>query len=149
MMSDRHAIRRLVAAGALVLAFAQGSSAQSPEAPPRGNAIAGQQLYFDHACYSCHGYTGETGVRSLIGSGFVQTEEIFRTYLRLRADQNPTLPSTQMPNYSEASLGDAEVSDLYAYIRTFVSNAPALEDIAVLNAIVEAAAASEQSKPPR
>jgi len=140
-MNYRHAIRGLAVAGVLSLSFAPGSRAQAPATASPGNAIAGQQLYFDHACYSCHGYTGETGVRSLIGSGFVQTEEIFRTYLRLRSEQNPTLPSTQMPNYPEDSLSDAEVSDLYAYIRTFVSNVPALEDIAVLNAIVEAAAA--------
>lgn len=126
---------RLTATAIALVLVVSVVSAQAPA----GNAIAGQQLYFDHACYSCHGYTGETGVRVLIGSGFLQTEEIFRTYLRLRADQNPTLPSTQMPNFPEESLSDAEVSDLYAYIRTFESNAPDLEDIPVLNEIIEAA----------
>jgi cytochrome c553 len=109
-----------------------------------GNAISGQQLYFDHACYSCHGYTGETGVRTLIGSAYLQNEEIFRTYLRLRAEQNPTLPSTEMPNFSAESLDDAAVSDLYAYIRTFRSNAPALENVPALNAIIDAASGSDE-----
>lgn len=114
--------------------------AQAPAATAAGNAIAGRQLYFDHACYSCHGYTGETGVRALVGSGFLLNEAAFRTFLRLRADQNPTLPSTAMPNYPEESLSDAEVSDLFAYVRTFTSHAPPLEDIPTLNAIIEAAA---------
>lgn len=131
--------RRIAAAIALIAAL-KVVGAQTPESGAAGNAIAGQQLYFDHACYSCHGYTGETGVRALLGSAFLQSEEVFRTYLRLRAEQNPTLPSTQMPNYPEESLSDEEVGDLYAYIRTFESNAPNLEDIPVLNAIIEAAA---------
>ena len=135
-MSRSRTSAGLIAAG---LALSSIVGAQPPEGTPRGNAIAGQQLYFDHACYSCHGYTGETGVRALVGSGFLTTEDIFRTFLRLRADQNPILPSTQMPNYPQESLGDEEVSNLYAYIRTFSSNAPELEDIPVLNTIIEAA----------
>jgi len=113
------------------------AAAQAPATS--GDAVAGKQVYFDQACYSCHGYTGETGVRALVGSGFLYSEAIFRNYLRLRAEQNPTLPSTQMPNFPEESLSDAAVGDLYAYIKTFVSNTPPLEAIPTLNAILEAA----------
>jgi mono/diheme cytochrome c family protein len=112
---------------------------QAQETPAAGNAIAGQALYYQHACYSCHGYTGETGVRALLGSGFLLSPAVFTNFLRQRADQNPVLPSTQMPNYPESSLSDSEALDLYAYIRTFVSHAPPLEDIPALNAIVDAA----------
>lgn len=138
-MKTGYKTRGLIVAGVALISIVQMVSAQAPEEASSGNAIAGQQLYFDHACYSCHGYTGETGVRVLLGSGFLLTDDIFRIYLRLRAEQNPTLPSTQMPNYSEESLSDDEVSDLYAYIRTFQSNSPELEDIPALNAIIEAA----------
>lgn len=139
MMTKVHSAHRLTVAGILLLSSLQMAAAQAPDDAPRGNAIAGQRLYFEHACYACHGYTGETGVRSLVGSGILQTEELFRTYLRLRAEQNPTLPSTQMPNYPRESLSDEEVGDLYAYIKTFKSNAPDLEDIPALDAIIEAA----------
>jgi len=141
----KHVIRAggTIIAGVALLSIVRIVAAQGPDSAGFGNAIAGQQLYFEHACYGCHGYTGETGARALIGSGFLATEEIFRTFLRLRADQNPTLPSTQMPNYSEESLSDDEVGDLFAYIRTFESNAPALEDIPALNAIIEAATRGE------
>ena len=65
-----------------------------------GDAETGKQLYYDHACYGCHGYTGETGHQmKLIGSGFLLNEQTFIIYLRLRAEQNPILPSETMPNY--------------------------------------------------
>ena len=45
-----------------------------------------------------------------------------------------------MPNYPENSLSDEEAKDMYAYIRTFADNAPPLQDIPTLNAIIESAA---------
>lgn len=56
------------------------------------------------------------------------------------AAQTPILPSESMPNYPETSLSDDEARDLYACVRTFADNAPALEDIPTLNAIIESAA---------
>jgi mono/diheme cytochrome c family protein len=103
-----------------------------------GNAIRGRQLYYDYLCYGCHGYTGETG-RSLLESPMLNTEAGFRSFLRLRADVNPLLPSTRMPNYGEEALSDEQVRDIYAFIQTFESHAPDLEDIPTLNAIIDAA----------
>ena len=116
------------------------SRAQMPMGEITGDAVAGKQLYFDHACYACHGYTGETGHRvKLIGSGFLLNEQTFILYLRLRAELNPLLPSELMPNYPESSLSDEEAKDIYAYVRTFRDHAPPLEDIPTLNAVVETA----------
>jgi cytochrome c553 len=135
MKMRRASLARLVltlAAPILVVGFARAQSAT-------GSGLSGQQIYFEHACYSCHGYTGETGERVLVGSGILSSEELFITYLRLRAEQAPMLPSTQMPNYSQQSLSDADARKLYAYIKTFKSNAPALEDIPAFKAILDAA----------
>jgi uncharacterized membrane protein len=44
-----------------------------------------------------------------------------------------------MPNYSTATLSDAQARDLYAYIRTFKSNAPPVDEIPVFNQILTAA----------
>jgi mono/diheme cytochrome c family protein len=134
-MRDSSQLKALLAT--LIALCSLASRAQ--QAPVTGNALSGQALYFEHACYSCHGYTGETGVRALVGSGFLVSPAVFTNFLRLRAEQNPVLPSTQMPNYPESSLSDSEVLDLYAYIRTFTSHAPPLEDIPTLNAIIDAA----------
>ena len=139
-------MRRLLGLSLFVLTvtaghYTTGAMAQSGKAAgdSSGNALAGQAIFYDHACYSCHGHTGETGARVLVGSGFLLSEVVFRTYLRLRAEQNPILPSTQMPNYAEESLSDEQVADLYAYIQTLEGDTPALEDIPALNAILEAA----------
>jgi len=44
-----------------------------------------------------------------------------------------------MPNFPENSLSDKQAKDIYAYIRTFKSNAPPLQNITTLNEIVKAA----------
>lgn len=135
-------VRGLLPLACVVLVGLVGTSAaQTPTGEISGDADAGKQLYYDHACYACHGYTGETGhQQKLVDSGFLLNEQTFIIYLRLRAEQNPILPSESMPNYPETSLSDDEARDLYAYVRTFADNAPALEDIPTLNAIIESAA---------
>lgn len=120
-------------AGAMLYAGLAGAQSET------GDALTGKQLYFEYGCYGCHGYTGETGERVLVGSGILSSEELFITFLRLRAEQNPLTPSTRMPNYSQQSLSDADARKLYAYIRTLRSNAPALQDIPVFKVILDAA----------
>ena len=131
----------LLMSGALLVSANHATYAQLPLGEITGDAENGKQLYYDHACYACHGYTGETGHQmKLIGSGFLLNEQTFIIYLRLRAEQNPILPSETMPNYPENSLSDDEAKDLYAYVRTFADNAPPLQEIPTLNAIIESAA---------
>ena len=123
-----------------LMGTAGSAYSQLPLGEITGDAEAGKQLYYDHACYACHGYTGETGHQmKLIGSGFLLNELTFIIYLRLRTEQNPILPSETMPNYPESSLSDDEAKDLYAYVRTFKDNAPPLEEIPTLNEIIESA----------
>jgi mono/diheme cytochrome c family protein len=111
-----------------------------PTSPVTGNAATGKAYYYAYGCYACHGYNGETGARAFVGNwGHLGTEEAFLTFLRGRANVAPVTPSTSMPNFAEASLTDKQAKDVYAYIRTFKSNAPPLKDISTLNAIVEAA----------
>src|SRR5580765_6097014 len=110
-----------------------------PTSPVSGNATTGKKLYYDYSCYGCHGYNGETG-RAFVGNwNNLQTEAGFIAFLRQRAEQNPRSPSTGMPNFAVNTLTDAQAKDIYAYIRTFKSNAPELKDIPTLNAIVAAA----------
>jgi mono/diheme cytochrome c family protein len=116
----------------------------APTSPVTGNAVTGKGLFFGYGCYACHGYNGETGARPFVGRwGNLATEQAFLTFLRGRANVAPLTPSTQMPNFSAASLSDKQAKDIYAYIRTFKSSAPDLKDIPTLNAIVEA---SKQEK---
>jgi mono/diheme cytochrome c family protein len=117
----------------------------APTSPVTGDPVNGKALFFTNGCYACHGYNGETGARPFVGNwGHLGTEQEFLTFLRARANVAPENKSTLMPNFSENSLPDSKAKDIYAYIRTFKSNAPELKDIPTLNAIVEAA-----KKPPK
>ena len=128
--------------GAATLA-AQNTPA--PTSPVSGNAAAGKPLYNSYGCYACHGYNGETGARAFVGNwGNLGTEERFLTFLRGRANVTPLVPSTSMPNFGEAAVPDKQAKDVYAYIRSFKSSAPALKDIPTLNAIVDAAKAAKK-----
>jgi len=117
----------------------------APTSPVTGNAAAGKPLYYAYGCYACHGYNGETGARAFVGNwGNLGTEERFIAFLRGRANVAPLVPSTSMPNFGEAAVPDKQAKDVYAYIRSFKSNAPPLKDIPTLNAIVEAAKAGKK-----
>ena len=106
-----------------------------------GSPAAGKTAYYDYACYACHGYTGETGARAFVGnkSPVLASEEAFLRFLRGRATVSPAVSSTSMPSYGASSLSDQKAKDIYAYIRTFTSHAPPLEQIEVLTQILKAA----------
>jgi hypothetical protein len=72
-------------------------------------------------------------------SPILANEETFVLFLRQRADQAPLLPSTAMPNFPESALSNREAKDIYAYIRSFKLNAPAIEDVLTLKTILESA----------
>ena len=109
--------------------------------PVTGSVANGRDLYFDHTCYGCHGFNGETGSTDLVGtdSRVLSNVESFTRFLRLRADQAPLFPSTRMPNYPESALTDAEARDLYAFIRSFRLNAPDVDDVPALQSIIDSA----------
>ena len=104
------------------------------------NATNGKALYYNYSCYGCHGFNGETG-RAFVGNWTtnLSTEDNFIKFLRGRANVAPPAPSTNMPNFAENTLSDKQAKDIYAYIRTFKSNAPPLQNIPTLNEIVKAA----------
>jgi mono/diheme cytochrome c family protein len=112
--------------------------AQAPASPATGNPTNGKKLYEAYTCYACHGFNGETGARVLVSSRSVNltTESSFIAFLRARANVAPTQPSTSMPNYSAATLPDAQAKDIYAYIRTFKSHAPPVDEIPVFGQIL-------------
>jgi len=129
------------AAGVLVASLLAGGGAAAQGPASAGDAANGKNLYYAHGCYGCHGFNGETGARDLVatGSPIIADEATFRMFLRLRADQAPLLPSARMPNFPVEALSDAEVSDIYAYVRRFKLDAPAVQDVPTLRAILEAA----------
>ena len=107
-----------------------GASAQAPAAatqPTTGNAPAGKDLYVRYSCYACHGYDGHGGA----GARLVpmrMTGERFTAYVR-----GPRTP--QMPLYSTKLLSDAQLADLWAYIKSLPVS-PEAKDIPLLSRIM-------------
>jgi mono/diheme cytochrome c family protein len=130
--------------GTATLAHAPASTAKpvtTLTSPVTDNAVSGKKLYYDHACYSCHGFNGETGARAFVPNwpANLATERSFIAFLRGRANLAPVQPSTSMPNYPVESLNDAQAKDVYAYIRSFTSTPPPLEKIPTMTQILAAA----------
>jgi mono/diheme cytochrome c family protein len=142
---DRGLVICAIAACA-VLAFLGSAAAHSSQP---GDPIRGKQLYYDHGCYGCHGFNGETGRPRLAGvsDSVLENPDTFVAFLRLRADAMPLLPSTSMPSYPVTALGDAEARDIYAYVRTFVLNAPDPKGIVPLQTIIDSAKPLHKATP--
>jgi mono/diheme cytochrome c family protein len=122
-----------------------------PTSPVTGDSVKGKKLFFDYACYSCHGYNGETGVRQFVPNwpATLASESSFIAFLRGRANAAPVQPSTSMPNYAAQSLSDMSAKDIYAYIRTFKSNAPPADQIAVFKQILGSAQHDRSAATPK
>jgi mono/diheme cytochrome c family protein len=139
-MNPKSSIATL-AAGALLASLGAAGIAGAQDTAASGNAARGKALYYAHGCYGCHGYNGQTGVRDLVGtnSPLVADADTFVRFLRLRSEYAPVLPSTRMPNFPEDALSDAEARDIYAYVRSFELDAPAVEDIPAFQRILKSA----------
>jgi mono/diheme cytochrome c family protein len=102
------------------------------------NATNGKALFeTKYRCYTCHGFSGQNGP----GARLVPmklTREAFTAFVRHPRDPRPgSSPSGQqdrMPAYSAKMLPDAELADIFAYIKTLPDSHPA-KDIPLLNAI--------------
>ena len=102
----------------------------------------GAAVYYDHGCYSCHGYngTGRTPLANNV-SGILINEDVFIAFLRQRADRNPVLPDNSMPNFAVETLSDENASDVYAYIKSLTDDPPEIDEIPSFVIILDAAKA--------
>jgi mono/diheme cytochrome c family protein len=93
-----------------------------------GNAQTGHDIFLKYTCYACHGFSGQNGP----GARLVpmrMTQSGFINYVRS--------PRTrQMPSYSTKVLSDAQLGDVYAYIKTLPASRAA-KDIPDLNQFKE------------
>jgi mono/diheme cytochrome c family protein len=118
----------VVAAASLVRAQGPGASSQKP-APvaPAGDVMKGKALYEQtYRCYACHGFDGQSGSPRLVP--MARTEDGFIAYLR-----KPS--SAAMPTFADAP--NADLVNVYAYIRSLRPEAPAIENIPLLKDLLE------------
>ena len=105
----------------LALAMLAAFLAAQSKTPP-GDAARGKELYVKYTCYACHSFDGHGGA----GARLVPMKmllPVFTAYVRA---------PRQMPAYREKVLSDAQLSDLYAYIKS-IPESPAAKDIPLLS----------------
>lgn len=89
---------------------------------PTGDAAKGKELYVKYSCYACHGFDGHGGA----GARLVPMKmmaPVFTAYVRSPA---------QMPAYREKVMSDAQLADVWAYLKTIPESPPA-KNIPLLN----------------
>jgi mono/diheme cytochrome c family protein len=108
----------------IVLLTATVAHAQAPT----GDTARGKDLYFRYSCFACHGYDGHGGAGARLVP-FAFTPQRFTAFVRS--------PSRRMPPYTDKVLTDAQVADLFAYIKSLPAS-PAADQIPLLKRIMEA-----------
>jgi len=107
-------------------ALAQNQPA-APLAPPTGNAQRGKTLFETSLrCYACHGFDGQTGSPRLVP--MTRAEDVFLAYVRKPATQG-------MPSF--VAQPEADLRDVYAYIRSIPQAAPAADSVPVIKGILD------------
>jgi ubiquinol-cytochrome c reductase cytochrome c subunit len=101
---------------------AVGQSGNQPPAPPvtaAANAENGKRLYMKHTCYYCHGTVGQGSIAGVRVAVVARNLQGFTRYVRQ--------PAGAMPAYTDKILSDAELADMFAYLRALPAAKPASE----------------------
>jgi len=114
--------RILILAASAILA-ATCANAQDNQ----GDTKKGQATFLAYTCYGCHGFSGQNGPGMRLApmkmtvTGFIN------------GVRNPGQPN-RMPPYSPKVISDAQLTDVWAYLKT-LPDSPAAKDIPLLQQI--------------
>jgi mono/diheme cytochrome c family protein len=126
-MVSRFVLATLVLLTTADAALAQNQPAAAPPAAPTGNAQRGKTLFETSLrCYACHGFDGQTGSPRLVP--MARAEDVFLAYVRKPATQG-------MPSF--VAQPEADLRDVYAYIRSIPQAAPAAESLPLIKGILD------------
>jgi len=112
---------------ALATAAVPQNQPAAPLAPPTGNAQRGRTLFETSLrCYACHGFDGQTGSPRLVP--MARAEDVFLAYVRKPATQG-------MPSF--VAIPEADLRDVYAYIRSIPQAAPNADSVPLLKGVLD------------
>jgi mono/diheme cytochrome c family protein len=105
----------VVTAGLIVaaaLSAPSGAAAQTPapQTAANGNTENGKRLFDRDGCYQCHGYAGQGGRDGARIAATTMTAAAFTRYVRR--------PFGAMPAFTEKVISDAELADIYGFLRS-------------------------------
>jgi mono/diheme cytochrome c family protein len=87
----------------------QQNAAQQNANVPQGNAANGRKLFGSFGCYQCHGYEAQGGSAGPRLAPRPIAYAQFMKYVRH--------PTNEMPPFTEKIVKDAELTDIYAFLR--------------------------------
>jgi len=114
----------------LILILLCGPPATAQSAARTDNVENGRKLFVEDGCYQCHGREGQGGASAPIGFYGPRLAppripvEAVRAYVRR--------PAGGMPPYTNKVLSDADIDDIYAFLKTIAPPRP-LKEIPLLN----------------
>jgi len=95
-------------AGQQTAAAPQQQNAQNANVP-QGNAANGRKLFVSFGCYQCHGYEAQGGSAGpRLAPRPIPYAQLMK-YVRH--------PTNEMPPFTEKVVKDAELADIYAFLR--------------------------------
>ena len=87
----------------------QNAAAQQQQNVPQGNAANGRKLFVSFGCYQCHGYEAQGGSAGpRLAPRPIAYAQLMK-YVRH--------PTGEMPPFTEKIVKDAELTDIYAFLR--------------------------------
>ena len=101
----------------IVLAVLAAGAANAQNAPA-GSAERGQKAFMHHMCYNCHGTIGH-------GGGVAGPKIAPNPFPWAAFAQQVRKPRAEMPPFSEKTLPEQELADIYAYLVSIKAGSPA------------------------
>jgi mono/diheme cytochrome c family protein len=92
-----------------------------------GDAKKGKELFNQYTCYGCHGFSGQNGP----GMRLAPMRMTVANFINMV--RTPSQPN-RMPPYSAKVLTDAQITDMWAFLKTLPDSPPA-KDIPLLQQI--------------
>ena len=88
----------------------QAPAQQQNAAAPAGDAANGRKLFVSFGCYECHGYEAQGGSAGpRLAPRPIPYAQLMK-YVRH--------PTGEMPPFTEKTVKDAELTDIYAFLRS-------------------------------
>jgi ubiquinol-cytochrome c reductase cytochrome c subunit len=88
------------------------------------NVENGRKIFEKIGCWECHGHVGQGGSAGPKLAPDPKPQAVISAYIRK--------PGGQMPPYTTKVLSEAELGDIYAYLKS-IPAAKAVKDITLLN----------------
>jgi mono/diheme cytochrome c family protein len=107
----------------VVAIFFAGLVAQASAQTPPGNPAKGKQVFLKDGCYSCHGYDGHGGVAPKLAPRPIPAVAFIAIV------RHP--PASAMPTYSAKVMSDADLTDVWAYLKS-IPDPPPVKNIPLL-----------------